>query len=192
MPFKGGVLFVDSADKAARFIMNCNQDRIPLLFIQDVNGFIVGRDAEWGGIAKDGAKLVNAVANSVVPKITVVISGSYGAGNYALCGRAYDPRFMFAWPTARIAVMGGAQAANTLADIQLARMKNPTEEDRQRIVSELEARYERQSDPRYAAARMWVDEIIMPEETREILVRCLELCDHQTLIPAPRFGVLQV
>jgi len=188
----GGVIYSDSADKAARFIMNCNQDRIPLLFIQDVNGFIVGRDAEWGGIAKDGAKLVNAVANSVVPKITVVISGSYGAGNYALCGRAYDPRFMFAWPTARIAVMGGAQAANTLADIQLARMKNPTEEDRQRIVSELEARYERQSDPRYAAARMWVDEIIMPEETREVLVRCLELCDHQTLIPAPRFGVLQV
>jgi len=188
----GGVIYSDSADKAARFIMNCNQDRIPLLFIQDVNGFIVGRDAEWGGIAKDGAKLVNAVANSVVPKITVVISGSYGAGNYALCGRAYDPRFMFAWPTARIAVMGGAQAANTLADIQLARMKNPTEEDRQRIVSELEARYERQSDPRYAAARMWVDEIIMPEDTREVLVRCLELCDHQTLIPAPRFGVLQV
>jgi len=188
----GGVIYSDSADKAARFIMNCNQDRIPLLFIQDVNGFMVGRDAEWGGIAKDGAKLVNAVANSVVPKLTVVISGSYGAGNYALCGRAYDPRFMFAWPTARIAVMGGAQAANTLADIQLARMKNSTEEDRKRIVSELEARYEHQSDPRYAAARLWVDEIIMPEETREVLVRCLELCDHQTLIPAPRFGVLQV
>lgn len=188
----GGVIYSDSADKAARFIMNCNQDRIPLIFFQDVNGFMVGRDAEWGGIAKDGAKLVNAVANSVVPKIAVVIGGSYGAGNYALCGRAYDPRFMFAWPTARIAVMGGAQAANTLADIQLARMKGATEEDRKRIVEELEARYEHQSDPRYAAARLWVDEIIMPEETREVLVRCLELCDHQTKMPAPRFGVLQV
>ena len=188
----GGVIYSDSADKAARFIMNCNQDRIPLIFFQDVNGFMVGRDAEWGGIAKDGAKLVNAVANSVVPKITVVIGGSYGAGNYALCGRAYDPRFMFAWPTAKIAVMGGAQAANTLADIQLARMKDATEKDRKRIVSELEARYEHQSDPRYAAARMWVDEIIMPEDTRDVLIHCLELCDHQTEMPAPRFGVLQV
>ncbi|MFB0516563.1 MAG: acyl-CoA carboxylase subunit beta [Candidatus Neomarinimicrobiota bacterium] len=188
----GGVIYSDSADKAARFIMNCNQDRIPLIFFHDVNGFMVGRAAEWGGIAKDGAKMVNAVSNSVVPKIAVVIGGSYGAGNYALCGRAYDPRFMFAWPTARIVVMGGAQAANTLADIQLARMENPTAEDRQRIVNEVEARYDRQSDPRYAAARMWVDEIIMPEETRQVLIRCLQLCDHQTKMPAPRFGVLQV
>ena len=188
----GGVIYSDSADKAARFIMNCNQDRIPLLFIQDVNGFMVGRDAEWGGIAKDGAKLVNAVANSVVPKLTLVIGGSYGAGNYALCGRAYNPRFMFAWPTAKIAVMGGAQAANTMADIQLARMENPTVEDRARIVAEVEERYVHQSDPRYAAARLWVDEIIMPEETRQVLIRCLELCDHQTDMPAPRFGVLQV
>lgn len=188
----GGVIYSDAADKAARFIMNCSQDRIPLLFIHDVNGFMVGRASEWGGIAKDGAKMVNAVANSVVPKLTLVIGGSYGAGNYAMSGRAYDPRFMFAWPTAKIAVMGGAQAANTLADIQLARMENPTEEDRERIVAELEARYEHQSDPRYAAARLWVDEIIMPEETRDELIRCLELCDHQTRIPAPRFGVLQV
>ena len=188
----GGVIYSDSADKAARFVMNCNQDRIPLLFIQDVNGFMVGRDAEWGGIAKDGAKLVNAVANSVVPKLTLVIGGSYGAGNYALCGRAYNPRFMFAWPTAKIAVMGGAQAANTMADIQLARMENPTVEDRARIVAEVEERYEHQSDPRYAAARLWVDEIIMPEETRQVLIRCLELCDHQPNMPAPRFGVLQV
>ncbi|UCD38070.1 MAG: acyl-CoA carboxylase subunit beta, partial [Fidelibacterota bacterium] len=188
----GGVIYSDSADKAARFIMNCSQDRIPLIFFHDVNGFMVGRDAEWGGIAKDGAKMVNAVANSIVPKITVVISGSYGAGNYALCGRAYDPRFMFAWPTAKIAVMGGSQAANTLADIQLARMKDATKEDRKRIVAEMEERYDRQSDPRYAAARMWVDEIIMPEETRETLIRCLELCDHQTQMPTPRFGVLQV
>ena len=172
--------------------MNCNQDRIPLLFFHDVNGFMVGRDAEWDGIAKDGAKMVNAVAYSVVPKIMIVISGSYGVGNYALCGRANDPRFMFAWPTARIVVMGGAQAANTLADIQLARMKNPTDEDRQRIVAELEARYEAQSDPRYAAARMWVDEIIVSEDTRDVLIHCLELCHHQTRMPAPRFGVLQV
>jgi acetyl-CoA carboxylase carboxyltransferase component len=188
----GGVIYSDSADKAARFIMNCNQDRIPLIFIQDVSGFMVGREAEWGGIAKDGAKMVNAVSNSVVPKITVVIGGSYGAGNYALCGRAYNPRFMFAWPTARIAVMGGTQAANTLADIQLAHIKDATPEDRKRIVAEIENIYQLQSDPRYAAARMWVDEIIMPEDTREVLIRCLELCDHQTRLPAPRFGVLQV
>ncbi len=188
----GGVIYSDSADKAARFVMNCNQDRIPILFIHDVNGFMVGRDSEWGGIAKDGAKLVNAVANSVVPKLTLVIGGSYGAGNYALCGRAYNPRFMYAWPTAKIAVMGGAQAASTLADIQLARMKDATDEDRQRIVSEIQERYDHQSDPRYAAARMWVDEIIMPDETRAVLIRSLEVCDHQTKMPAPRFGVLQV
>ncbi len=188
----GSVIYSDSADKAARFVMNCNQDRIPLLFIQDVNGFMVGRDAEWGGIAKDGAKLVNAVANSVVPKLTLVIGGSYGAGNYALSGRAYEPRFMFAWPTARIAVMGGAQAANTLADIRLARMESPSAEDRQKIVAEVEAIYRVQSNPRYAAARLWVDEIILPEETRAVLIRCLELVDHQMKMPAPRFGVLQV
>ncbi|MCK4577483.1 MAG: acyl-CoA carboxylase subunit beta [Candidatus Marinimicrobia bacterium] len=188
----GGVIYSDAADKAARFIMNCNQDRVPIIFIHDVNGFMVGRDAEWGGIAKDGAKMVNAVANSTVPKITLVIGGSYGAGNYALCGKAYNPRFIFAWPTARIAVMGGAQAANTLADIQLARMKNATDADRKRIVSEVKERYEVQSDPRYAAARLWIDEIIMPGETRQTLIRCLELCDHQTEMPAPRFGVLQV
>ena len=188
----GGVIYSESADKAARFIMICNQDRIPLLFFQDVNGFMVGRDAEWGGIAKDGAKLVNAVANSVVPKITVVVGGSYGAGNYALSGRAYNPRFMFAWPTARIAVMGGAQAANTLADIRLAKVKDATAEDRASIIAEVKARYKEQSDPRYAAARLWVDEIIMPADTRDVLIRCLELCDHQTQLPAPNFGLLQV
>lgn len=188
----GGVIYSESADKAARFIMICNQDRIPILFLHDVNGFMVGRDAEWGGIAKDGAKLVNAVANSVVPKLTVVIGGSYGAGNYAMSGRAYQPRFMFAWPTAKIAVMGGSQAANTLAEIQLSRVKNPSPEDRAKIVDEVEARYAQQSDPRYAAARMWVDEIITPNETRSVLIRCLEVCDHQTEMPAPRFGVLQV
>ena len=188
----GGVIYSESADKAARFIMICNQDRIPLLFFQDVNGFMVGRDAEWGGIAKDGAKLVNAVANSVVPKITVVVGGSYGAGNYALSGRAYNPRFMFAWPTARIAVMGGAQAANTLANIRLAKVKDATAEDRASIIAEVKARYEEQSDPRYAAARLWVDEIIMPADTRDVLIRCLELCDHQTQLPVPNFGLLQV
>ncbi|MEE9161652.1 MAG: acyl-CoA carboxylase subunit beta [Candidatus Neomarinimicrobiota bacterium] len=188
----GGVVYSESADKGARFIMNCNQDRIPLLFFHDVNGFMVGRDAEWGGIAKDGAKMVNAVAKSVVPKLAVVVGGSYGAGNYALCGRAYNPRFMFAWPTARIAVMGGPQAASTLADIQLARLKDATDDDRRKIVAEVEERYERQSDPRYAAARLWVDEIIMPEDTRDVLIRCLELCDHQTQMPTPNFGVLQV
>ena len=188
----GGVIYSEAADKAARFVMNCNQDRIPIIFIHDVNGFMVGRDAEWGGIAKDGAKLVNAVANSIVPKLTLVIGGSYGAGNYAMSGRAYSPRFMFAWPTAKIAVMGGTTAANTLAEIRLAKMDHPTEADREAIIKEVTARYETQSDPRYAAARLWVDEIIFPENSREILIRCLELCDHQTLMPAPAFGVLQV
>ncbi|MFC1481934.1 acyl-CoA carboxylase subunit beta [Candidatus Neomarinimicrobiota bacterium] len=188
----GGVIYSDSADKAARFVMNCNQDRIPIIFFHDVNGFMVGKTAEWDGIAKDGAKLVNAVANSVVPKITVVIGGSYGAGNYALCGRAYNPRFMYAWPTAKIAVMGGAQAANTLAEIQLARIPDATAEDRARIVQEVQARYDVQADPRYAAARMWIDEIIYPEETRDVLIRSLAACDHQTKMPAPVFGVLQV
>ncbi|MCH8327900.1 MAG: acyl-CoA carboxylase subunit beta, partial [Candidatus Marinimicrobia bacterium] len=188
----GGVIYSEAADKAARFVMNCNQDRIPIIFIHDVNGFMVGRDAEWGGIAKDGAKLVNAVANSIVPKLTLVIGGSYGAGNYAMSGRAYSPRFMFAWPTAKIAVMGGATAANTLAEIRLAKMDNPTAADREAIIKEVLAIYEVQSDPRYAAARLWVDEIIFPEQTRDTLIRCLELCDHQTLMPAPAFGVLQV
>jgi len=188
----GGVVYNDSADKAARFIMNCNQDRIPLIFLHDVNGFMVGREAEWEGIAKDGAKMVQAVANSIVPKITVVIGGSYGAGNYAMSGRAYEPRFMYAWPTARIAVMGGAQAANTLAQIRLAKMKNPDEETKNKILEEIKEVYRKQSDPRYAAARLWVDEIINPEDTREVLIRSLELCAHQTKLPAPNFGVLQV
>jgi 3-methylcrotonyl-CoA carboxylase beta subunit len=188
----GGVIYNESADKAARFIMNCNQDGIPLIFIHDVNGFMVGKEAEWAGIAKDGAKMVQAVANSVVPKITLVVGGSYGAGNYALSGRAYSPRFMFAWPSAKIAVMGGAQAANTLAEIRMAKEKNPTPEKRKAIVDEIKAIYDLQSDPRYAAARIWIDEIINPEDTRQTLIRALEVCENQPKMPAPNFGVLQV
>ena len=188
----GGVIYSDSADKAARFIMNCNQDKIPIIFIHDVNGFIVGKDAEWGGIAKDGAKMVNAVSNSVVPKITLVIGGSYGAGNYALSGRAYSPRFMYAWPSASIAVMGGDQAAKTLTEIKLAKMGDVDEKTKEDMYKNIKSRYDMQSDPRYAAARMWIDEIIDPRETRNVLIRSLEITALQTKIPAPRFGVLQV
>ena len=188
----GGVIYSDSADKGARFIMNCNQDRIPLLFIHDVNGFMVGKTSEWGGIAKDGAKMVNAVSNSVVPKITLVIGGSYGAGNYALSGRAYSPRFMFAWPSAKIAVMGGDSAAKTLAQIKLAKMGDVDEKTKTDLIQKIKKRYDIQSDPRYAAARMWIDEIIDPRETRNILIRSLEIVAHQTKMPEPNFGVLQV
>jgi len=188
----GGVIYSDSADKAARFIMNCNQDKIPIIFIHDVNGFMVGKNAEWGGIAKDGAKMVNAVSNSVVPKITVVIGGSYGAGNYALSGRAYSPRFMYAWPSARIAVMGGDQAAKTLTQIKLAKMGDVDKKTKDELYEKIKSRYDMQSDPRYAAARMWVDEIIDPRETRNVLIRTLEITAHQTVIPEPNFGLLQV
>jgi len=188
----GGVVYNESADKAARFIMNCSQDRVPLVFLHDVNGFMVGRDAEHEGIAKDGAKMVNAVSNAVVPKFAVVIGGSYGAGNYAMSGRAYDPRLMLAWPTAKIAVMGGESAAKTLAQIRLARIDNPTEEQRQEILDEVRAIYEKQSDPRYAAARIWIDAIIKPAETRKYLIRGLNMAMHQSKIPEPKFGVLQV
>jgi acetyl-CoA carboxylase carboxyltransferase component len=188
----GGVIYSDSADKGARFIMNCNQDKIPLLFIHDVNGFMIGKTAEWGGIAKDGAKMVNAVSNSIVPKITLVIGGSYGAGNYALSGRAYNPRFMFAWPSAKIAVMGGDSAAKTLAQIKLAKMGDVDEKTKSELISKIKKKYDIQSDPRYAAARMWIDEIIDPRETRNVLIRSLEIVAHQTQMPAPKFGVLQV
>ena len=188
----GGVIYSDSSDKAARFIMNCNQDRIPLIFLHDVNGFMVGKTSEWGGIAKDGAKMVNAVANSIVPKITLVLGGSYGAGNYALSGRAYNPRFMFAWPSAKIAVMGGDQAAKTLSQIKLAKMGDVDESSKQKIYDDIKSTYEIQSDPRYAAARMWVDEIIDPAETRKVLIRSLKIVNHQTKMPSPNFGVLQV
>ena len=188
----GGVIYSDSADKASRFIMNCNHDKIPIIFIHDVNGFMVGKDAEWGGIAKDGAKMVNAVSNSVVPKITLVIGGSYGAGNYALSGRAYSPRFMFAWPSASIAVMGGEQAAKTLTQIKLSKMGDVDEKTKEDLYNKIKNRYEKQSDPRYAAARLWIDEIIDPRETRNILIRSLEIISHQTKMPAPNFGILQV
>lgn len=188
----GGVIYNDSADKAARFIMNCSQDRIPLVFFHDVNGFMVGRDAEHSGIAKDGAKMVNAVSNAVVPKFAVVIGGSYGAGNYAMSGRAYSPRLMLAWPTARVAVMGGEAAAKTLAQIRLARVEDPTEEQKQAILQEVREIYEEQSDPRYGAARMWLDAIINPEETRAWLIQGLEMAMNQPRMPAPKFGVLQV
>ena len=188
----GGVLYSDSSDKAARFIMNCNQDRIPIIFLHDVNGFMVGRKAEWGGILKDGAKMVQAVSNSVVPKITLIIGGSYGAGYYAMSGRAYSPRFMYLWPSASLAVMGGNQAAETLAEIQLSQRKNVSNKERNELVNTIKDRYHRQSDPRYAAARMWTDAIIKPADTRQVLIHSLELCEHQSKMPAPVFGVLQV
>ena len=188
----GGVLYSDSSDKAARFIMNCNQDRIPIIFLHDVNGFMVGRKAEWGGILKDGAKMVQAVSNSVVPKITLIIGGSYGAGYYAMSGRAYSPRFMYLWPSASLAVMGGNQAAETLAEIQLSQRKNVSDKERNELINTIKDRYHRQSDPRYAAARMWTDAIIKPADTRQVLIHSLELCEHQSKMPAPVFGVLQV
>lgn len=188
----GGVIYSESSDKSSRFIMNCNQDRIPLLFIHDVNGFMVGKKAEWGGIAKDGAKMVNAVSNSVVPKITLVIGGSYGAGNYAMSGRAYNPRFMYAWPSAKISVMGGSQAASTLLQIKLAKMGEVDEEKKQEMYRKIKSMYDEQEDVRYAAGRMWIDEIINPADTRKVLIRSLEIINHQTKIPEPKFGVLQV
>ena len=188
----GGVIYSDSADKAARFIMNCNQDRIPLIFIHDVNGFMVGKSAEWGGIAKDGAKMVNAVSNSVVPKISLVIGGSYGAGNYAMSGRAYSPRFMFAWPSAKIAVMGGHQSASTLMQIKLAKMGEVNEETKNKMYEQIKSKYDEQENCRYGAARMWVDEIIDPIDTRNVLIQSLNIINNQEKIPAPNFGILQV
>ncbi|MDX1530027.1 MAG: carboxyl transferase domain-containing protein, partial [Rhodothermales bacterium] len=191
----GGVIYSDSADKAARFIMNCNQKKIPLVFVQDATGFMVGTRAEHGGIIKDGAKMVNAVANSVVPKFTVVVGNSYGAANYALCGKAYDPRLIFAWPTAHIAVMGGKQAAKTLLQIEVGTRKRRgeelSEEEEQALLSEMEARYERQTTPYYAAARLWVDEIIDPKETRDWLALGIEVADHNPEVPPFNPGVIQ-
>ena len=188
----GGVIYSDSADKAARFVMNCNQDKIPILFIHDVNGFMVGKDAEWGGIAKDGAKLVNAVSNSVVPKISLVIGGSYGAGNYAMSGRSYNPNFLFSWPTAKIAVMGADQAAKTLTSIKTAKMSNLSEEKVDEIYNEIKKDYDTQSDSRYGAARLWVDEIIFPNETRSKLAYALDVISNIKNISKPNYGVLQV
>ena len=192
----GGVIYSDSADKAARFVMDCNQDRVPIIFFQDVTGFMVGRDAEQSGIIRSGAKLVNAVSNSVVPKITVVVGGSFGAGNYALCGKAYDPRFIVAWPTARYAVMGAAQASDTVFSI-LARArergdKKASHEELDELRQKVKRSYEEQTDIRYGAARGWVDAIIQPNETREILIQLLHYVSRPT--PKAHFhtGVIQV
>ena len=192
----GGVIYNDSADKAARFIMNCNQKKIPLVFLQDVTGFMVGSRSEHSGIIKDGAKLVNAVANSVVPKITFIIGNSYGAGNYAMCGKAYDPRFIYAWPTAKIAVMGGEQAAKTLLQIQVAALKSKgkeiTTEDEQKMLNEIIQRYNTQTTPYYAAARLWVDAIIDPVETRKLISEGIHAANHNDDIADFKMGVFQV
>lgn len=192
----GGVIYNDSADKAARFILNCNQKKIPLVFLQDVTGFMVGSRSEHSGIIKDGAKMVNAVANSVVPKITIVIGNSYGAGNYAMCGKAYDPRFIYAWPTAKIAVMGGDQAAKTLLQIQVAAMKakgkEVSAEDEAKLLNEIKGRYDAQTTPYYAAARLWVDEIIDPLETRKVISEGIAAANHNPDIDDLKVGVFQV
>jgi 3-methylcrotonyl-CoA carboxylase beta subunit len=191
----GGVIYSDSADKAARFILNCNQKLIPLVFFQDVTGFMVGSRAEQGGIIKDGAKMVNAVANSVVPKFTVVIGNSYGAGNYAMCGKAYDPRLIYAWPSAQIAVMGGKQASETLLSIRMQQSQKKdrplTKEQQQKLLDEINERYEKETDPYYAAARLWVDGILDPLETREVLSRGIAIAAHNTDIPRFNPGVIQ-
>lgn len=192
----GGVIYNDSADKAARFIMNCNQKKIPLVFLQDVTGFMVGSRSEHAGIIKDGAKLVNAVANSVVPKFTVIVGNSYGAGNYAMCGKAYDPRFIYAWPNAKIAVMGGEQAAKTLLQIQVASLKAKgeeiTPEEEKKLLNEITARYNSQTTPYYAAARLWVDEIIDPLDTRKILSESIAAANNAPVEDTFSLGVFQV
>ena len=180
----GRVIYTESAEKAARFIMDCNQNLVPLIFLHDVNGFMVGRDAEWSGIIKAGAKMVNAVANSVVPKITVIIGGSFGAGHYAMCGKAYDPRFVFAWPSARYAVMSGAAAAGTLVEIKIKQLerggKKLSEQDRKELFDATKATYDHQTDPRYGAARLWIDKIIDPMETRQALITALEAAESES------------
>jgi 3-methylcrotonyl-CoA carboxylase beta subunit len=190
------VLYVDSADKAARFVMNCNQDWLPLLFLQDVNGFMVGRDSERSGIIKAGAKLVSAVSNSRVPKITLITGGSYGAGNYALCGKAFDPRFIYAWPTARCAVMGPAQATGTLLDVMVASLKKqgrePDAAELDQLREQVAADYERQTDVRYAAARLWVDAILDPADTRNVLIESLTVATRHATDEPYRLGVYQV
>lgn len=192
----GGVIYNDSADKAARFILNCNQKKIPLVFFQDVTGFMVGSRSEHSGIIKDGAKMVNAVANSVVPKITIIIGNSYGAGNYAMCGKAYDPRFIYAWPTAKIAVMGGEAAAKTLLQIEVASLKAKgqviTPENEEKLLNTIKDRYEEQTSPYYAAARLWVDAIIDPVETRKVISEGISAANHNPEIGELKTGVFQV
>ncbi len=192
----GGVIYNDSADKGARFIMNCNQKKIPLIFLQDITGFMVGTRSEHSGIIKDGAKMVNAVANSVVPKITFIIGNSYGAGNYAMCGKAYDPRFIYAWPTAKIAVMGGEQAAKTLLQIEVASLKAKgkeiTPEKEASLLKEMMDKYAKQTTAVYAAARLWVDAIIDPKDMRKIISENLSAANHNPKIEEFKTGVFQV
>jgi acetyl-CoA carboxylase carboxyltransferase component len=191
----GGVIYTESAQKAARFIMDCNQDLIPLIFLHDVNGFMVGRDAEWTGIIRAGAKMVSAVANSVVPKIAVIVGGSFGAGHYAMCGKAYDPRFVFAWPTARYAVMSGASAANTLLEVRVKQLerggKKIGDEEKRALLESIQSTYDAQADPRYGAARLWIDAIIDPAETRPVLITALEAASLNPDVPKFNPGVLQ-
>ncbi len=191
----GGVIYTESAEKAARFIMDCNQNLIPLIFLHDVNGFMVGRDAEWSGIIKAGAKMVNAVSNSVVPKITVIVGGSFGAGHYAMCGKAYDPRFVFAWPTARYAVMSGDSAASTLVEIKVKQLerggKKLSAEERKELYESVKRTYDEQTDPRYGAARLWIDKIIDPIETRDAITQALEAAALNPDVAEFKVGVLQ-
>ncbi len=191
----GGVIYAESASKAARFIMDCNQNLIPLIFLHDVNGFMVGRDAEWTGIIRAGAQMVSAVANSTVPKITVILGGSFGAGHYAMCGKAYDPRFIFAWPTARYAVMSGASAASTLVEIKIRQMerggKQLSEEEKSQVIASIKASYEEQTDCRYAAARLWVDAIIDPAKTRDVLLTALQAVALNPEVAKFHPGVIQ-
>jgi acetyl-CoA carboxylase carboxyltransferase component len=191
----GGVIYTESAEKAARFIMDCNQNLIPLIFLHDVNGFMVGKDAEWSGIIKAGAKMVNAVSNSVVPKITVIVGGSFGAGHYAMCGKAYDPRFVFAWPTARYAVMSGDAAASTLVEIKIRQLerggKKLSDEERKELFESVKKTYDEQTDPRYGAARLWIDKIIDPVETREAITQALEAAALNPDVAEFKVGVLQ-
>ena len=192
----GGVIYSDSADKATRFIANCNQKKIPLVFVQDVTGFMVGSKSEHGGIIKDGAKMVNAVANSVVPKFTVIVGNSYGAGNYAMCGKAYDPRLIFAWPSAQLAVMGGTQAAKVLAQIEASSLKSKgetvDEKTEQELFDKIKARYDAQVSPYYAAARLWTDAIIDPLETRTWISMGIEAANHSPIEKKFNLGVIQV
>jgi acetyl-CoA carboxylase carboxyltransferase component len=191
----GGVIYTESAQKAARFIMDCNQNLVPLIFLHDVNGFMVGKDAEWSGIIRAGAKMVSAVSTSVVPKISVIIGGSFGAGHYAMCGKAYDPRFLFAWPTARYAVMSGASAAGTLAEVRAKQMERGgkvlSEAEKKALYDEIKNTYDAQADPRYGAARLWIDAIIDPAKTRNILITALEACALNPDVPRFNPGVLQ-
>ena len=191
----GGVIYTESAQKAARFIMDCNQSLIPLIFLHDVNGFMVGKDAEWSGIIRAGAKMVSAVSTSVVPKITVIVGGSFGAGHYAMCGKAYDPRFLFAWPTARYAVMSGASAANTLAEVRAKQIERGgkvlSEAEKKALYDEIKSSYDAQADPRYGAARLWIDAIIDPVKTREVLMTALEAASLNPDVARFNPGVLQ-